>query len=242
MSKLLVVEGSNIVRGVFKELLDKNQQFDYVLTGSYKEAKKELSKTRYEFAVVERSLKDAPNGEIIALLNKHNVAPIVYTQEIDEDFFEVFEGAQIVDYVLKQKHNNLVNVISKLNRLKANKKVTILIVNDSHIYTTYLKQNLNLHSFKVISAANNEEAMQKIELHPDIQLIIVDNSEPYVHALELIQDVRLYKKSEDIKILVMAEEPNSYETARYLNAGADDYIVKQFSRNEFYVRVYQNIN
>jgi len=242
MSKLLVVEGSNIVRGVFKELLDKNEQFDYMLTGSYEEAKKELTKKRYEFAVVERSLKDAPDGEIIALCNKHNVAPIVFTKEIDEDFFEVFEGAQIVDYIIKQKHNNVHNVMAKLKRLKANKQVTILIVNDSHIYTTYLKQNLNLHSFKVITATNNEEAMQKLELHPDIQLMIVDNSEPYVDALKLIEDVRVDKKSQEIKILVSTEEPNLYQTARYLNAGADDYIVKQFSRNEFYVRVYQNIN
>jgi len=242
MSKLLIVEGSNIVRGVLKELLDETQEFNYVLTGSFQEAKKELSKTRYEFAVVERTLKDAPNGEIIALLNKHNVAPIVHTNDIDEDFFEVFEGAQIVDYIQKQKNDNLSNVIAKLHRLKANKKVTILIVNDSHIYTTYLKQNLNLHSFRVITASNNEDAMQKIELHPDIKLMIVDNSEPYVNALELIQDVRVKKQSQDMKILIMVEEANLYETARCLNAGADDYIVKQFSRDEFYVRVYQNIN
>ena len=72
--------------------------------------------------------------------------------------------------------------------------------------------------------------------------MIVNNSEPYVNALELIQETRLYKKSEDMKILIMAEDPNLYETARCLNAGADDYIVKQFSRDEFYIRVYQNIN
>lgn len=241
MSKLLVVEESNISRGVFKELLDKNGQFDYVLVGTYEEARKELLKTRYEFAVVDKTLKDAPHGEIIALFNKHNIAPLVYIKKMNEDFFEIFEGAQIVDYIVKNNHNSATDVMVKLTQLKANKKVTILIVNDSHIYNIYLKQNLNLHSFRVISAKNNEEAMQKIELHPDIELAIIDNSEPYVNALDFIEKTRLSKTSQDMKILVLAEEANSYETARHLNAGADDYLVKQFSRGEFYIRVYQNI-
>lgn len=241
MSKLLVVEGSNISRGVFKELLDKNGEFNYVLVGTYEEAKKELLKTRYEFAVVDQTLKDAPHGEIIALFNKHNIAPLVYIKEMNEDFFEMFESAQIIDYIVKKNHNSATGVMERLMQLKANKKITVLIVNDSHIYNIYLKQNLNIHNFKVISAKNNEEAMQKIELHPDIALTIIDNSEPYVNALDFIEKTRVFKSSKEMKIVVLAEEANSYETARYLNAGADDYLVKQFSRGEFYVRVYQNI-
>ena len=241
MPKLLVVQESNIARGVFKELLDKDGGFEYVLVGSYKEAKQELLKTRYEFAVVDISLKDAPNGEVIALLNKHNIAPLVYIKAFDEDFFEVFEGAQIVDYILKQNHNNTFIAMQKLQRLRENKKVTLLVVNDSHIYSVYLKQNLKLHSFKVISATNNEEALEKLELHPDIQLMIIDNSEPYVNALELIEVIRKHKTAGEMKILTLADEANSYETAEYLNLGADDYLVKQFSRSEFYVRIYKNI-
>ena len=241
MSKLLVVEGSNIGRGVFKEILDANKEFEYVLTGTYKEAKQELSKTRYEFAVVDNNLKDAPNGEIIALLNKHNIAPIVYIQELDEDTFETFEGAQIAEYIIKQQHHNAHQAMQRLQRLKENKKTTILIVNDSHIYNIYLKQNLSLHKFKVISANNNEEAQEKLKLHPEIALMIVDDSKPYVNALSLIEETRLSKTSKEMKILVLAEDANSYETAKYLLRGADDYIVKQFSRSEFYTRIYQNI-
>ena len=241
MPKLLVAVESNIHRGVFKELLDKDGSFEYVLVGSYKEAKQELSKMRYEFAVVDKSLKDAPNGEIIALLNKHNIAPLVYIKSLDEDFFEVFEGAQIVDYILHQNHYNAFVAMKKLQRLQANKQISVLVVNDSHIYSLYLKQNLKLHRFKVISAGSNEEALEKLELHPSIELMIVDNSEPYVDALGLIEVSRKYKTSGEMKILTLADEANSYETAKYLNAGADDYLVKQFSRNEFYVRIYKNI-
>jgi len=242
MAKLLVVEESVIVRGVFKKLLDDKTDFEYDLVSSYKEAKLLLTKSRYEYAVVDRVLSDAPNGEIIALFNKHNVAPLVFTKEIDEDFFESFEGAQIVDYMVKLKYNNVTTVIEKLKQLKANKNITVLIVSDSRIYSSYLKQNLNLHGFKVFSATNNEDAYKKIDLHPEISLMILDDKDPYVNALEVVEYVRKYKTSQELKIIALADETNSYETSALLNYGADDYLVKQFSRDEFYVRVYQNIN
>ena len=57
MAKLLVVEGSGIVRGVFKDLLGKHTDFDFDLVATYTEAKELLESNSYEFAVVERNLE-----------------------------------------------------------------------------------------------------------------------------------------------------------------------------------------
>jgi len=183
----------------------------------------------------------AMTGEIIALLNKHNVAPLVFTKEIDEDFFDSFEGAQIVDYIIKHKYNNITNVVKRLEQLQSNKNTTVLVVNDSHIYGSYLKQNLVLHSFKVLSAANNEEAYEKLDLHPEISLVVLDENKPYVNAMELVRKIRQLKQTKELKILYISSESNSFETSSLLSAGADDFIIKPFSRHEFYLRVYQNI-
>lgn len=242
MSKLLIVEDSIIVQAVFKELLDGISNFDYDLVSTYAEAKKLLSKRRYEYGVVEHILKDAPNGEIIALFNKHHLAPLVFTKTIDEDFFDDFEGAQIVDYIQKVKYNNEAIVIKKLLQLQSNKQKTVLLVSDSRIYSAYLKQNLNLHSFKVFNASNSEESYEKLDLHPETSLLIIDSNAPYVNTMNIVKDARKKHSSDELKIIVLVEETNSYETSRLLSAGADDYIVKDFSRAEFYVRVYQNIN
>ena len=77
MAKLLVVEGSVIIRGVFKELLEKHTDFQYDLVSTYAEATELLERETYGYAVVERNLGDAPKGEIIALCNKHDIAPLV---------------------------------------------------------------------------------------------------------------------------------------------------------------------
>ena len=246
MSKLLIVEESTILCGIFKRLLEQDGGFNFDIIQSYEKAKDYLGKYRYEFAVVSRTLPDASHGEIIALLNKHNVAPIVYTTTIDEGFIESFESANIVEYILRHRYDNVKYVIARLNRLKENKQKTILVAHNSEIYRRYLKQNLSLHNFKVIMVDSAYEALQKLEVHKDVALMIVNKELSQVNGLEeldglgLVQRVRKMKR-ESLKIIAIAEESNSCETSFFLNEGADDYLINQYSRDEFYVRIYQNL-
>ncbi len=246
MSKLLIVEESTILCGIFKRLLEKDGGYNFDIAQTYKEAKEYLSKYRYEFSVVSRSLPDANHGEIIALLNKHNVAPIVYTTVIDEDFIESFESANVVEYILRHRYDNVKYVLSRLNILKKNKQKTILVVHKSAIYRRYIKQNLTLHNFKVLTVESAYEAIQKLQVHPDISLIIVNpeltqvNGLEDVNGLELVRRIRKMKLDK-LKIIALATESNSYETSFFLNEGADDYLINQYSRDEFYIRIYQNI-
>lgn len=245
MSKLLIVEESTILCGIFKRILEQ-EDFDFTIAQSYKAAKENLQRQRYEFAVVSRTLPDANQGEIIALLNKHNVAPIVYATEIDEDFIESFESAHIVEYILRHRYDNVRYVVNRLKQLKENKQKTVLVVHHSEIYRSYIKQNLSLHNFKVICVDNAYEAIQKLELHPEINLMIVDSKLSQVsgmqnvNGLELVRRVRKMKR-EHLKIIALASESNSLDTSFFLNEGANDYLINQFSRDEFYVRIYQNL-
>lgn len=241
MAKLLVVEGSGIVRGVFKDLLSKHTDFDFDLVATYAEAKELLEINSYEFAVVERNLEDSLKGEIIALLNKHDIAPLVFTKEVDEIFFESFQSAQIVDYILKQKYNNITYVVEKLKQLQENKNKTVLVISSSHTYVNYLKQNLKLHSFNVLSATNSEEASLIIDKHPEISLLILDKQVEHKDSFELIEKIRQRRSKKELKIIVLEDKLSAYFTSSLLNNGADDFIIKPFSRDEFYTRIYQNI-
>jgi putative two-component system response regulator len=246
MSKLLIVENSTILCGIFKRLLEQHTEFEFDIANNYAQAKEFLSKYRYEFSVVTRALPDANHGKIIALLNKHNVAPIVYTETIDEELIESFESASIVEYILRHRYDNVKYVVSRLLILKENKKRTILIAHKSQIYRTYLKQNLLYHNFKVILVDNAYEALRKLELHKNIDLLIVSNELVQVSGLEEANGLELVKKvrklnQDSLRIISLADEPNSYLTSFFLNEGADDYLINQFSRDEFYVRVYQNL-
>ena len=246
MSKLLIVEDDITLCDIFKKLLANENGFEVDIVHTYHEARKKLNNTRYEFSVVNRVVSDAGDGKIIALLNKYNVAPIVYTKDIDEDFVESFESARIVEYILRHRYDNVEHVVSRLKQLKENKHKIILIVHESDIYRRYLKQNLLLHNFKVISVASASEALQKLAVNQDIRLMIVNKQLKQLggvsgfDGLELLKRVRKLKKDE-LNIIALASESNSYETSLFLNEGADDYLINQYSRDELYVRIYQNL-
>ena len=241
MSKLLIIEDSKMLCKIFDELLTKYTEFDFDIAETYAQAQEFIKQERYQFAVADMNLPDAKSGEIITLLNKYNIAPIVFTGIFDEEFREGFESSNIVDYVLKERYENILYVIEKLKQLELNKTKTILIVDDSTLYSNYLKQNLLLHHFKVITAPNGKEALEKLEAHPEVELVITDYHMPVMNGLDFVRKARKKRNKKDLRIITLTSDTNSYTTSRFLKEGANDYITKPFSRDEFYSRVYQNI-
>ena len=241
MSKLLVVEDSKMLCDLFNDLLSRHTDFDFDIVTTLAEAKAKVTSQRYEFAVADMNLPDAKEGEIVALLNRYNIAPIVFTGILDDEFREGFESANIVDYVLKERYENILYVVEKLKQLQNNKNTTVMIVDDSTLYSSFLKRNLELHRFKVIVASNGKIALEKLQLHPDTELIITDYHMPEMDGLEFTRSIRKTRTKKDLSIIVLTSDTNSYTTSRFLKEGANDYITKPFSRDEFYARVYQNI-
>lgn len=242
MAKLLIIEDSEMLCGIFETLLDKYTNFDYDIVNTYAQTEALIKSQRYEFCVADMNLPDAKRGEIISLLNKHNISPIVFTGIFDEDFRDGFESANIVDYILKERYDNIISVVEKLKQLEENKKKTILLVDDSHTYLRYLKQNLQLHYFKIFTAANGQEALRVLDNHPEIELMITDYHMPIMDGLSLVRKVRKTISRKDLSIIVLTSETNSYTTSRFLKEGVNDYITKPFSRDEFYSRIYHNIS
>ena len=241
MAKLLVVENDLGIARDFSELLSGCDEFDTEIVHTYKDAQSLLKQYRYEFGVADIELDDAPNGEVIALFNKHNVSPIIFTKTIDEDFLESFQSASIVDYVLKNKIDSTYTIVKKLRQLVLNKKTTILIISNSQTYTNYLKQNLSMHNFKIILATNSADTLKKIDLHPEINLIVTEYDLPYVNGLELVKKIRQTKSKKDLKILTLTGNPESEITLSFLEEGVNDYLVKPFSRDELYTSIYKNV-
>lgn len=128
-----------------------------------------------------------------------------------------------------------------MKQLQSNKNRTFLVISSSHTYLNYLKRNLNLHNFNVLSATNKEEASLLFDKHPEISLVILDKQAQHTKSLDLIENIRQRRSKEELKIIILEDTLSAYCTSSLLNNGADDFIIKPFSRDEFYTRVYQNI-
>jgi len=242
MSRVLIVEDSAMLCKIMRELLEKFTSFDFDIAMTYKDAESFLQKHTYDFSIVDLHLPDANDGQIVALVNSYDISPIVFTADMNEELRDDFESSNIVDYILKERYDNIVYVIEKLLQLEANRKKKILIVEDSLTYRYYLKANLSMHEFIIFEAANGEVALHVLEEHPDIELVLTDYYMPVMDGLELTKKIRKKHSKKDLAIIVLTAETKAFSTSKFLKEGANDYITKPFSRDEFYARIYQNID
>jgi DNA-binding response OmpR family regulator len=110
--------------------------------------------------------------------------------------------------------------------MEANKKYSILIVDDDKFLSEMYSIKFSERDFVVETASDAPEALSKVEagLKPDI--FLVDIVMPGMDGFELIQ--RLTEKKLDSKqsIIVLSNLGQKEDVERGLSLGADGYIVK----------------
>ncbi|MFT5485094.1 MAG: two-component system phosphate regulon response regulator PhoB, partial [Halieaceae bacterium] len=113
---------------------------------------------------------------------------------------------------------------------------TILVVDDDEAIRDMLAVALELSGFSVMLAEGAQEAHASIvDARPD--LVLLDWMMPGTSGLELLRRLRRDELTAQIPVIMLTartEEPNRVSG---LDAGADDYIAKPFSRRELISRV-----
>ena len=90
----------------------------------------------------------------------------------------------------------------------------------------------------MVTARDGEEALQIINKHPDIQLVITDSDLPQMDGFHLCQKVRTKHSQENLAIIGLSSSDNRGLGVRFLKSGANDVMMKDsFQVEEFYSRV-----
>ncbi|MCR9177931.1 MAG: phosphate regulon transcriptional regulator PhoB [Alphaproteobacteria bacterium] len=115
-------------------------------------------------------------------------------------------------------------------------KPLILIVEDEAPIVTLLRYNLEREGFRVIEAADGDEALlQAEERKPD--LILLDWMLPMLSGIEVCRRLRRAGENKAVPIIMLTARGEEGDRVRGLNSGADDYITKPFSPSELIARV-----
>ena len=102
MPRVLIVEDSTMMSDLICKHLDKYTEFIYNVATTYDEAKILLTRYRYDFAITDLHLPDANDGQIIALVNKHNISPIIFTGDIDDEFSVMSDEVTLIARVIEK--------------------------------------------------------------------------------------------------------------------------------------------
>lgn len=116
----------------------------------------------------------------------------------------------------------------------AQKKFSILLVEDEENLQEALKLNLELEGYEVSSSYDGADALNMVKKE-HFDLIILDVMLPEVDGIAVCETIRLHNLS--IPILILSAKNSSADRVLGLKKGADDYLTKPFNLEELLLRV-----
>lgn len=115
-------------------------------------------------------------------------------------------------------------------------KKIIYVVDDEKNIRELLQYNLEKIGFIVEVFSNGKDFLDGINKRIP-ELICLDLMLPDYDGVELCKELKLSPRFSSIPIIMLTAKTSEYDTIIGLEAGADDYIKKPFSINEFLARV-----
>jgi len=110
----------------------------------------------------------------------------------------------------------------------------ILLVEDEENIRKLVASYLVKEGFKVVEAADGEEAIEKFDNEYDFSLIILDVMMPKMDGYQVASYIR---KNYDVPILMLTARDAEIDEITGFNSGADEYISKPFSPRILVARV-----
>ncbi|WP_338120014.1 ATP-binding protein [Paenibacillus thalictri] len=114
---------------------------------------------------------------------------------------------------------------------------TILIVDDEASNIHMLLNILKRQQYNVLTAFSADEAMGKMKLNPQIDLVILDVMMPGTSGIELCRMLRSYHSILDLPILFATVKDTPHDIALGFRAGANDYVTKPFEKETLIARI-----
>ena len=123
--------------------------------------------------------------------------------------------------------------------MSADKKTSILLVEDEENLHEALKLNLELEGYEVTSAFDGAAALKAVE-NEYFDLIILDVMLPEMDGISVTETIRI--SNNEVPILILSAKNSSADRVLGLKKGADDYVTKPFNLEELLLRVHKLIN
>lgn len=110
----------------------------------------------------------------------------------------------------------------------------ILVIEYEKKIRNYIKSSLKSECFAVDAAKDCEKGLYLIQIN-EYDLITLDNALPQQSGAETCRAIR--RAGKKMPILILSVNQESAIKVSLLNAGADDYLTKPFSIDEFLARI-----
>ena len=251
IKNLLIIEDSENSRKAMRILIG-NGDVQCFEAGTGKEALELYTKNHIDCIILDIGLPDMSGFELIQKLEEikgtHIPPIIVYTgKELTKEENEILlkyseniiiKGIKSEERLLDETALFLHRTISNLPKSKQiiinslhdkeaifhSKK--ILLVDDDMRNVFALSKILQERGMEVIKAENGLKALNMLELHPDIDMVLMDIMMPEMDGYEAMKRIRSQVKFENLPVIALTAKAMKDDKQKCIDAGANDYITK----------------
>lgn len=111
---------------------------------------------------------------------------------------------------------------------------TILVCDDDKEIAAAVAIYLTAEGYTVLQAHDGKQALEMLEQHEDIRLILMDIMMPRLDGMRATMQIR---QTRNLPIIMLSAKSEDNDKILGLNIGADDYITKPFNPMELIARV-----
>lgn len=111
----------------------------------------------------------------------------------------------------------------------------VLVLEDESSIRSFIVINLRRAGYEVVEAETGEEALEKLKIHSDVQVALLDIMLPGIDGFEVCRRIRATNAA--IGIIMLTARSQEMDKVTGLMTGADDYVTKPFSPAELTARV-----
>jgi len=114
----------------------------------------------------------------------------------------------------------------------ANRMSKAMVVDDSRTIRLILTKMLSELGFEVCPAADGKEALEVVEREKGgFSAIMADWNMPEMNGLDLVKRLRSDPRLSSVPIMMITTETETHQVMAALEAGANEYVMKPFSRD-----------
>lgn len=198
--------------------------------------------SKITLAIIDYTLTDSSDGEILNLCHENNIPIILLSDEITHHIQEKIWNLKVIDYVLKGTNHSLDSVVDVTSRYFNNSSIGILVVDDSIESRNHLKKLLKMHRYTVYEASSSEEALDVLnDNYNKIQLVITDHNMPELDGLSLTSQIRKSYPVDRLSIIGISSQGNHTLKIQFIKSGANDFLGKPFISELLYCRITQTL-
>jgi len=107
-----------------------------------------------------------------------------------------------------------------------------LVIDDSRAIRMIIRNILGELGLDALEAGNGGEALEQLEAADgDVGLLLVDWNMPEMNGLDFVRAVRARRHYDNVRIMMVTTEAEMNQVMRALDAGADEYLMKPFTKD-----------